>query len=55
MSEFTVYPQALEELARSHRDVDDDCKPELCILRVWPGSIEALEIDDWPEQPTPCD
>ncbi len=55
MSEFSVYPQALEELARSHRDVDDDGKPELCILRVWPGSIEALEIDDWPEQPTPCD
>ena len=45
MSLFEVYPQTLEEIADRYREVDDDGNLELCILRMWPGSIEAIEID----------
>ena len=54
MSEFTVYPQTLEELARRVGDVDGDGYPDPCILRLWPGSIEALEIDEERGRPARC-
>ena len=56
MNEFTVYPQTLEDIADSYREVDDDGNLELCILRMWPGSIEAIEIDGdiWSERPARC-
>jgi len=55
MSEFDVYPLSYEDIVRSISDVDGDGNPDSCILKVWPGSIEAMEIDDWPEQPARCD
>ncbi|MCY4093484.1 MAG: hypothetical protein OXF62_21955 [Caldilineaceae bacterium] len=55
MSEFDVYPLSYEEIVHGISDVDGDGNPDSCILRVWPGSIEAMEIDDWPEQPARCD
>lgn len=55
ISEFDVDPLSLEELARRIGDVDDDGNLELCILRLWPGSIEALEIDKERSRPAHCD
>ena len=55
MSEFDVHPLSYEDIVRGISDVDGDGNPDSCILRIWPGSIEAMEIDDWPEQPARCD
>ena len=46
MDAFLVLPPGLEQMAYSLRYVDDEGNPVLCVLKPWPGSIEAIEIDE---------
>ncbi len=44
---FHVLPAEIEQMARSFNYLDDEGNPDLCVLRPWPGSIEAIEIEDF--------
>lgn len=46
MDQFLVLPSGLEQMADSLGYLDDDGNLVLCVLKPWPGSIEAIEIEE---------
>lgn len=46
MDLFLVLPPGLEKMAYSLRNSVEGANREMCVLKPWPGSIEAIEIDE---------
>ena len=46
MDGLNVLPAGLEEMARSFTYMERDGNLMLCVLKPWPGSIEAIEIEE---------
>ena len=46
MGRLSVLPAEIEKMARSFEYVDDDGSASMCIFKSWPGSIEAIEIEE---------
>ena len=45
MEVFLVLPAGLEEMARNFTYLNDHGKLALCVLKPWPGSVEAIEME----------